>query len=189
MTDQAERRRKARLFFALWPDQAVRRQLAAHRPEAGQPVAAENLHLTLVFLGSVDGEQQLLLTEAAATVVAPPLQLQLVRLEHWRRPQITWLGLATEPPGLLSLHQQLKAAAQSVGLEIEERRYSPHVTLARKAPAVMAAPIAPIEWLVTDFCLVESVTQADGPRYTVRQRWPLQVGVEPAVGGAGATVR
>lgn len=189
MMDQAERRQTARLFFALWPEATVRQHLAAHRPRAGRPVAAENLHLTLVFLGAVDSDQQQQLTEAAASVTAAPFQLQLVRLDYWRRPQIAWLGLDEEPPALLSLHQQLKSAAQAAGLEVEERRYSPHVTLARQAPAITARPIEPIPWQVTDFCLVESVTQADGPRYTVRQRWPLQAGVEPAVGGAGATVR
>jgi len=47
-----------RLFFALWPDEATREQLAhitrkAVRGSGGRPIPVENLHSTLVFLGSV----------------------------------------------------------------------------------------------------------------------------------------
>jgi 2'-5' RNA ligase len=188
MTDEARLKPTARLFFALWPDAAVRQQLARHRPDAGRPVTAENLHITLLFLGSVDREQQERMTEAAAGVLAPPFQLQLDRLDHWRRSGIRWLGLTMPPPPLLSLHQQLRAAAEAVGIAVEARQYRPHVTLARNAPAIAAQAIEPIHWDVADFCLVESVTGAGGSRYTVRRRWPLQADVGPAVGGAGATV-
>jgi RNA 2',3'-cyclic 3'-phosphodiesterase len=50
-----------RLFFALWPDQAMREALAAATDDAlravravhGLPVPIANLHVTLAFLGSV----------------------------------------------------------------------------------------------------------------------------------------
>ena len=45
-----------RLFFALWPTDAVRAELAAAAPSyscLGRAIAARNLHITLVFLGSV----------------------------------------------------------------------------------------------------------------------------------------
>lgn len=188
MMEQAERRQSARLFFALWPNEAVRQQLAAHRPDTGQAVPTENLHLTLVFLGLVDSVQQRQLVEAAAEIAIEPFQLRLERLEHWRRSRMTWLMLDATPPGLLSLHQQLNAAAAAAGLVVEQRCYKPHVTLARKAPPVSAHSIKPIDWAVMDFCLVESATQASGSQYTVRQHWPLQAEVGSAVGGAGATV-
>lgn len=181
-------RRKARLFFALWPDAAVRGRIAAQRPAVGRSVAEENLHLTLLFLGSVDVEQSRRLREAAATVIVPPFELRLVRLDYWSRSRVAWLGLDEAPPALLSLHRQLKAAAQKVGLALESRRYRPHVTLARDAATIAPRPIDPIHWTVTDFCLAESVLRPKGSQYLVRQRWPLRTEVGPAVGGAGATV-
>ncbi|WP_303393948.1 2'-5' RNA ligase family protein, partial [Klebsiella pneumoniae] len=50
-----------RLFFALELPSAVQKQIvqwrATHFPEdAGRPVAADNLHLTLAFLGEVSAE-------------------------------------------------------------------------------------------------------------------------------------
>ena len=52
-----------RLFFALELPTTVREEIiqwrAAHfPPEAGRPVAAENLHLTLAFLGDVSADKQ-----------------------------------------------------------------------------------------------------------------------------------
>lgn len=52
-----------RLFFALELPSAVQKQIvqwrATHFPEdAGRPVAADNLHLTLAFLGEVSAEKQ-----------------------------------------------------------------------------------------------------------------------------------
>jgi len=47
------------MFFALWPDDAVRAQLAhwsreLHAVCGGRPTRVENLHLTLAFLGGVE---------------------------------------------------------------------------------------------------------------------------------------
>ena len=52
-----------RLFFAIELPAGVREQLIHWRaaqfpPEAGRPVAADNLHLTLAFLGDVSAEKQ-----------------------------------------------------------------------------------------------------------------------------------
>lgn len=177
MAAETEKAARARLFFALWPDDLVRRQLAAHQPAAGRLVAVEDLHITLVFLGSLDSERQQRVEEAAAGLLLPPFRLQLERLEYWRRPKVTWLGPSVQPPELVALHEQLKAVALAIGIEVEARPYQPHVTLARDAPAVPAQAIEPIQWDVTDFCLVESLARSSGPRYMVRRRWPLQAGV------------
>ena len=55
--------RVERLFFALWPDDELRQTLKHHckpllRHSGGRPVALDNLHITLAFLGSVDSGQR-----------------------------------------------------------------------------------------------------------------------------------
>ena len=52
-----------RLFFAIELPTPLQRQIVRWRadhfpPEAGRPVAAANLHLTLAFLGDVSAEKQ-----------------------------------------------------------------------------------------------------------------------------------
>ncbi len=52
-----------RLFFAIDLPAEIREQIIHWRathfpPEAGRPVAADNLHLTLAFLGEVSAEKR-----------------------------------------------------------------------------------------------------------------------------------
>lgn len=172
--DLHKRQRPARLFFALWPDEALRRQIAAYQQPEGRVVTAANWHITLLFLGAVGSAQQQALEQEAAAVRVPPFSLQLDRLGCWRRAGIIWLAPSTAPQALLELHQRLKAIATAVGIAIETRPYRPHLTLARQAPAVPLQEITPIPWVASEFCLVESITDQRGARYVVRRRWPLQ---------------
>ena len=65
----------ARLFFALWPDSAVRAVLQASCQAVtvscgGRPVPPRNYHLTLAFLGQVDSADLAGIRAAAAQVHA-----------------------------------------------------------------------------------------------------------------------
>ena len=71
-----------RLFFALELPSAVQKQIvqwrATHFPEdAGRPVAADNLHLTLAFLGEVSAEKQRALAALAGRLRQPGFTLTL----------------------------------------------------------------------------------------------------------------
>ena len=60
-----------RLFLALWPDDGLRETLTALTnglPEAaqGRRAARDNLHVTLVFLGSLDSARQRCVEEVCA---------------------------------------------------------------------------------------------------------------------------
>nr|VFJ72107.1 MAG: 2'-5' RNA ligase [Candidatus Kentron sp. FM]VFJ72202.1 MAG: 2'-5' RNA ligase [Candidatus Kentron sp. FM]VFK19694.1 MAG: 2'-5' RNA ligase [Candidatus Kentron sp. FM] len=168
-----------RLFFALWPTEAVRRTLRALVEEStpslgGQPVPAENLHVTLAFLGAVDGARQSCLEKAAGQIDVPPFQLRFDHLGSFPRARITWSGVSETPPALLSLVAELGRGVAGCGLEPERRPFTPHVTLARKAgKPVRNIPHAPVEWPVEGFCLAESLTLPTGARYRVLRHWRL----------------
>ena len=56
----------------------------------------------------------------------------------------------------------------------EARAWQPHVTLARKAgQGLEAGAMGPVDWSISDFCLVESVTEESGASYRILRRWPL----------------
>jgi 2'-5' RNA ligase len=70
-----------RLFFALWPDAAVRDELyraaqAAHDGSGGRCMRRDNLHQTLVFVGSVAAERIAGLEAAAAAITVPAFKLE-----------------------------------------------------------------------------------------------------------------
>lgn len=164
----------ARLFFALWPDERVRRQVARHQPREGRLVAPENWHITLLFIGSVTVEQQRALESAAANIEVAPFRLELDCLDYWRQVELTWLGVSRPPASLLELNAQLRAAAEEIGFSLEARRYVPHLSLSRGSPAATKRPIEAISWEATAFCLVESMSGTRGVEYKVRRCWPLK---------------
>ena len=79
-----------RLFLALWPEPAVRAQMAElARQVAGQrQVRDDNLHLTLAFLGATEASRLAAYEVALADLTVPTLDLTLVRYGYWEHPRI-----------------------------------------------------------------------------------------------------
>lgn len=168
-----------RLFFALSPTDECRRSLVDMQRRiplaGGRQVPAQNLHLTLAFLGSVSDtvlEQLRVLTGA---VRGSPIKMEIVRCELWRRQRILWVGPEKSPKALTDLVDQLRKVQQKVGLIPEDRVYEPHITLARRAQLKTAPPeFGPIKWRSDHFSLMESVMAGEGVQYRVVQQWPLK---------------
>jgi 2'-5' RNA ligase len=168
----------SRLFFALWPEESVRAQLAAAAAQLparqGRPVPAANLHMTLLFLGSVPDEFQSRLQQSASEVKSAPFMLTIDRSGYFRAARVSWLAPREMPAGLLDLADRLAVSARNCGLSVEERRFRPHLTIARK---VLRPPhplrFAPIHWEINSFTLVESISAGVAPEYRAVQRWPL----------------
>ena len=94
-----------RLFFALELPKAIQKQIihwrAAHfADDAGRPVAADNLHLTLAFLGDVSAEKQRALSAMAGRIQQPPFTLTLDDAGQWLRSRVVWLGTRQPPRGM-----------------------------------------------------------------------------------------
>lgn len=168
-----------RLFFALWPEEDLRRQLHRHcksllRNAGGRPVPVENLHITLAFLGNVDAQQQRCIEAMADKIICPTFDLQLDRVGHWSRSRVLWLGSTHTPEALATLVAELHAGATACGLKMEARPYHAHLTLKRKlARAPQVLDFQPLHWSVRHFVLVRSVTYAQGVQYEVIREWPL----------------
>lgn len=176
MGDQSE---KQRLFFALWPEAGQQQLWAAMArewlpPGAGRLITAENLHLTLLFAGEVALEQRQCLEQMADAVRGEPFALRFDRSGWWRRPQVAWWGCSESPAALSALAQALQAGAKQCGIAVDERPYTPHLTLARKvrrAPAPITPEVA--EWQVERFVLVWSRPAPHGVVYEVQRSWGL----------------
>lgn len=176
--DGADRRTR-RLFFALWPDDALRVRLVretrkAVRRSGGRPVPPRNLHATLAFLGNQPAQLFDGIVAAAARVRATGAELVLDRYGYWPKPRVFWIGPAECPPALARLSRDLWSRLTELGIEPDVRQFRPHVTLARKVAAVPEVPEPePLGWQVSEFALVESVTDRRGARYRVVHRFGL----------------
>ncbi len=171
-----------RLFFALWPDATLRRVLARStrawvRAAGGRPVPLDNLHLTLAFLGAVPAGQLDAVRSAGRGVASPSFELVLDRMGFFARARTLWLGPSAVSGELGMLEQTLWQGLTAAGWRRQERVFTPHLTLARKAHAVRdAKPVKPVVWPVTSFSLIESVTGKRGAVYRELARWPLAQG-------------
>ena len=171
-----------RLFFALWPTDAVRARLAAEgqaHAALGRAIPARNLHVTAVFLGAVPEERVVLVRESAQSAQKLTFDgmfmVHLERIEFWRRSNLICLTAEHAPPELLSIVDGLRAGLRERGFELRDHdTFRPHVTLVRdvaRGPA--AADVAPVRWPVESFTLLESQVGQHGSEYTVLDEWPL----------------
>jgi 2'-5' RNA ligase len=171
-----------RVFFALWPTDAVRSQLAAvaqSHAALGRAIAAGNLHVTLVFLGAVAVERVARVLEAARSTqkltCGGKFLLHLDAVEFWRRSSLICLTAAHAPPELLTIVERLRAELRERGFELRDlETFRPHVTLVRdvaRGPA--GAGVASVQWPVDSFALVESKVGQRGSEYTVLEEWRL----------------
>jgi len=164
-----------RLFFALWPSDKVRKQIDSFNCSISsahlKKVKADNLHVTLVFLGNVDTESELMLRQSVGDIKVEPFELYFDQLGFWPKPRILCLLTQHYDEQLLILFNQLKKKVEQCGIKIEERPYKPHITVARKATRLIDTKAFSIGWPQQSFCLVESCRTADGVHYQVLQRW------------------
>ena len=168
----------ARLFFALWPEPAVRDALAAAAAalacDGGQRVPDANLHLTLAFLGEVDAATCAALCAETRIGGVVPFVLDIDGAGWWRASGTVWLAPRAVPADLGRLEAALRERLQGQGVVLETRPFAPHVTVARKlrtAPAPYSGDA--VRWPVYDYVLARSQTDPGGARYTVLQRWRL----------------
>ncbi len=168
---------KQRLFFALWPSDALRESLTPllklKQECGGRAHPPTNLHITLNFLGMVDADTRDCLELAAGEIVSPPFVLTLDRFGYWPRPRVMWLGCSETPEPLAGLVSELNRVVEQCGLQPERRPYHPHLTLLRKAKQAPLVAAPELEWQVDDFVLVESASTPGGVEYRVLRRWPL----------------
>lgn len=169
-----------RLFFALWPDAGTRNALAATARQfqkacGGRSPPAENLHLTLAFLGNVAAMRLPELRVVADAVIAETFELDLARAGYWRAQRLAWAAPLDCPPALTGLHDQLTDALRLHGFQTERRAFKPHVTLLRDAapPPLHADSMMPAHWPVRDFVLACSEPASQGVRYRVIGTWLL----------------
>lgn len=163
----------ARTFFALWPDEDAAVALARlSRTLAGEcggkPVAREKIHLTLAFLGAIDAAALERARGIGSRLRFEPFDLVLDRVGSFRPARVAWAGFTQVPEPLREVAEGLAVLLCGAGIELEDRRFVPHVTLARRIRgAVASAPVEPVQWRVRGLALVES----EGGRYVNIETW------------------
>lgn len=181
-----------RAFVAIpLPGEVVRTLTAAQAGlPAGRPVAPENLHITVAFLGEHPEPLVEDVHYALDGIRAPAFELTLDGLGLFGGERPRSLHAEVRPEPMLShLREKVLQAARGAGLRMDRMRYSPHVTLARfnnglkgedaekmRTFAVrrMSLKAGPFE--VDEFVLYRSTLGRNGPIYEELAAYPLTGG-------------
>ena len=132
----------ARLFIAINFNQENRGKLVelqntlrAHSKQ-GNFTIPENLHLTLSFLGDCDASQIVAIKSAMDTAYFEPFEMEIDRVGYFKRNDgDIWWAAVKESKSLLDLQRKLTNSLSAVGFMPETRKYTPHITLARRVVA------------------------------------------------------
>jgi 2'-5' RNA ligase len=177
---------RLRLFVALDVPDAVRTSLASWcervAPAGVRRIPAENLHVTLAFLGSqpLDDADVVAALLAQLATAHPPRTALRTAGALWlppRRPAVLAVALAASEE-LAALHAGVVTAlAGAIGFEPERRPFRPHVTVGRVARAARMArapePPPVLEFAPPSLTLYRSQTTGAGAHYTALSRAAL----------------
>ncbi len=177
-----------RLFIAIAIPGEIRAAFAAQLKEfraiapQAKWVRAENLHVTLKFLGKTPPEKLDVLQTALAAVHSPqPVELDFRDLGFFpneKRPRVFWAGMEVSA-NLQALAADVDQATHRLGFGLEERPFTPHLTLARFQPPVLSPKLLEASRArnaqsfgalkTTHFHLIESKLKPTGAEYTTVQ--------------------
>ena len=144
---------------------------------------AEAIHLTLKFLGDVEGKREREIISAVESTMAGAPRFVLPiggfgAFPSGERPRVFWVGC--EPvPALELLQDRLERQMASIGFPIEGRPFRPHLTLGRVRRDAKPAAVRILnptmdelsygtEINVESVELMESELNSTGARYVVR---------------------
>lgn len=180
----------SRLFTGLEIPPEAARRLSLFR--GGLPgtrwIEASDYHVTLRFLGEVDGTVAADLNEGLAQArPRAPLSLTLDGLASFGgdRPRSVYASLALTPD-LADLQEEHERIARRAGAPPERRRFTPHVTLARlnreASPEAVArwlseaGVFSPVPFTATRAALFSARASRGGGPYLVEAAYPFGLG-------------
>ncbi len=187
----------ARLFVAVWPDENLRGEIAGVVGELKKAdadikwVSAENLHLTLKFLGEVETGKVEEIVSTLKSVRQKSFEMEVGNLgaiPNSRHPKTIFADVTSGGKPLQELAQAIGNTLEKTGFERDPRAFIPHVTLGRvKSPKNLQKYFLKMsehkgqifgKISVTRFYLVKSDIRPQGPAYTEIAEIPLENGGE-----------
>ena len=188
---------KIRTFIAIPLPPAVTvelRKLISQLRSLSQGVRWVNpgsIHLTLKFLGSLSTAELSKVFRGMENIFQnSPASFQLTAAElgafpSLKRPRVLWVGVAgSGMESLIGLQQLIEEEMVKQGFSKEERKFSPHLTLARikyanhlteLIQAFSGYNFPAVEFTVSDILIMRSDLRPEGAVYSIQQKFPLSL--------------
>jgi 2'-5' RNA ligase len=185
-----------RAFFAITLPEAITESLGALsqrlrlKGAKASWVPPQRMHLTLRFFGDITEEQCAGMIAAAvaplAEVLAPEFLITGVgSFGRKGRPDVIWAGAQILAGDVEAILRAVDAAARAQGIEVENRPFRPHITLARirdpRSAGALAAELgheagfAAGQFTCHNVTLYQSRLTPSGPEYSIIKEFPLRV--------------
>ena len=154
-----------RLFIAIPLSEAMRRALADAQAEMrrqnvrGNYTPPENLHLTLAFIGEYPDPE----AAVEALPVPEPFDLTLCGIGAFG--DLWWAGLERSDP-LNDYVRTLRHALSDANIPFDRKRFSPHITLLRRAQGRPVLQIPQATMTARRVCPMRSDRGKNGMIYT-----------------------
>lgn len=152
-------------------------------------VKLENVHLTIVFMGSISSEDLEPIADAVAGVCRAfgPFDIFLHGtgvFSSRRHPKVLWVGLSGDVERMSEFRDGLQTGLMPFGIKQERRRFRPHLTLGRfrkgsKSGIRLERLLSKYQDLTSAACPVDELImfrsdlKPNGAVYSVLKRWPL----------------
>lgn len=175
-----------RLFTALEIPRHVAMSLSLLR--GGLPGArwidVENYHITLRFIGDVDGRTADEIVDRLDRIDRPEFQLSLSSIGSFgsKKPHSVWAGVSPSPD-IHALQGEIERICQRIGLPPDPRKFTPHVTLARLKNCRLDDVVHYLSgrgnfqtapFTVSRFVLMSSKESVGGGPYLTEEVFPLR---------------
>lgn len=177
-----------RLFIAVDLPERLKNRFEQSRPELPRIrwVPGEQLHITLHFLGNTRNDVFRKLCEDLASVEFRPFEVRLWGTGFFpthRNPTVFWIGCHCERNELAELRKRINPVLAASGIELDQRQFQAHLTLARlkngfnqKSRLLVEESfdeLHEMDFRADSFCLYSSLLSSDGAVHKKEKVYPL----------------
>lgn len=103
----------------------------------GKETPHENMHLTLAFIGEYDDPERV--KEIVESIEIRPFEISLSGIGAFG--DLWWVGTDNSAP-LMAVSRRLRRALAEAGIPFDRKKFSPHITIIRRASGALSKEAA-----------------------------------------------
>ena len=173
-----------RCFYALLLPEPLKRSLEERLREFSRIpgvnwTQAQNLHLTMLFLGDVKVELipalKDILFDLSRSWKPISMAARGIELFPAREPRLVWASLQTDDNAIFDMHRELRKRARELDIETDNKPLKLHITLGRikhqiqphLERSILESAVDTQDLAFEDIALLRSQLRPEGPIYNI----------------------
>ena len=166
-----------RAFISIDIPERIKREIAAHTSQMKSrcitPTTAENLHISVLFMGSIDDSQLSAAQNALDAISVHDFYISLGGVEFFdgENPRVAYIGINEGAVHIKSISDAISASLKGI-VRTDGREFIPHLTIARikgncgeEIKALKAVSITEGRFKCDSIKIIESIIGGGPPVY------------------------